>query len=721
MDITGVYKQTLFRNEDNGYTVFSFLTKDLDEYNNSSGKIFCTGFIPKYTEDMPLKLTGDINYKQDNDTYVFTVTDSNLFSNERQLLINYLSGDAFNGIGTKTAEKIINFTGLDIFNFVENENASIILQENISELKGAKAADFIKILRNTNVQKQIYDVIAPYGGKYINAQKMYDKYGVDAMCKFNENPYLVGFESGMKFIVCDAYAMDNDFYPYDERRLKSLIYGILDSNETENGNTYMTLGMLHRALIRFCPNLAFKEIIPVSLLIPIISEMKSVIVSYDRGLIRIFKKKTWDEENKIAINIARLNKFSQKTPFSMNDVSKIEKSLCISYSNEQKQSFQILTSTGVKILTGGPGTGKSTVINGIIYAYKKMYPDNAIVLAAPTGRAAQRISEVTNMPASTLHRLLDVKPFGKTVTYKDLSSPIDASLIIVDEISMADTELMSMLFGAIQNGSLVILCGDVDQLPSVGAGNVLSDLLNAGTIEKYQLKTVFRQKNGSSIALNASNIKNGISNIIEDKDTELITVSSTSEIEQVVKDYISKYYDSNNIFKMQVLTTTKKDIAGTAYLNRAIQQQLLGNNISIAVEGCTYCIGDKIMMLRNNYEQGYFNGDMGVITEINHNSITVDIAGEPIIVKHSDFKDISLCYSCTVHKSQGAEFDTVIVVLPKTFKNMLQRNLFYTAVTRAKKKLIIVAEKDAVQAAVKNNDISIRYTDLKNKLINISK
>lgn len=345
-----------------------------------------------------------------------------------------------------------------------------------------------------------------------------------------------------------------------------------------------------------------------------------------------------------------------------------------------------------------------------------MYPDNIIKLCAPTGRAAQRMTESTGMEAVTIHRLLDFRPCANGVVHKDAKNPIVADLIVVDEMSMTDTELMSIFLQAVQDGTLVLLVGDIYQLPSVGPGDVLHDIIFSEKVPVFRLTKVYRQAGDSPIVTNANKINDGHTDLVENEDFEIIIVQSDEELKDKILELTTQYYNPDKPFDMQILAPSKKYDAGTKNLNKVIQEAVNPGKKGFVFGDTTYRVGDKIIMLNNNYGHGYFNGDVGYVVAIDDNGVTVNILDVEIVITKGMMEDMSLAYGVTVHKSQGSEYPLAICALPKSPANMLVRNLFYTAVTRAKKKVIVVAVDGSVQASVRNNQTGKRKTGLLEKL-----
>lgn len=394
----------------------------------------------------------------------------------------------------------------------------------------------------------------------------------------------------------------------------------------------------------------------------------------------------------------------------------------MNYGEQQRSAFpMVLRKKGVKILTGGPGTGKTTTILGILLAYKRMHPKDTIRLCAPTGRAAQRMAESTHMEAVTVHRLLDLKPYGDTTVCKDSSDPIDADLIVVDEMSMINIEVFDLLLEAIKTGTTLVLVGDINQLESVGAGAVLHDLLEApeSLIPRTMLTDVFRQKGDSSIISNAIRINAGITTLDERPDFQVIHTKSAEESLEQVKSLMKKLYNPEEPFSTQILCPARKGISGVENMNIALQALLNPQTKGITYGSIKYRLNDKVMFYKNNYsissyegEIGLYNGDIGKIVKVSESGLTVNVRNSHYEITRDLMDNLGLSYAMTIHKSQGSEFSCIIVVMPAEPTNMLVRNLFYTAVTRAKKKVYVIDESYAMETSIRIAKAGKRLTNL---------
>ena len=407
--------------------------------------------------------------------------------------------------------------------------------------------------------------------------------------------------------------------------------------------------------------------------------------------------------------------------FSKSDVSeiikKIEKEENINYDEIQKEAIEKASLSKFMVLTGGPGTGKTTTTLGIIKIFKEMGAE--VVLAAPTGRAAKRLSETTRMEAKTIHRLLEFKP-GEGYK-KNPDNPLKGNILIIDESSMIDLLLMHNLLKAVPLEMNVLLVGDVDQLPSVGAGNVLKDIISSGKIPVVKLERIFRQAQDSEIITNAHKINKGLFPELKsgrDSDFFFIQEEDPEKVVETINDLctrrIPQYYKVDPLNDIQVLAPMQRGNTGAQNLNRILQKSLNKNTKGLELGGNVYYSGDKVMQIKNNYDKGVFNGDIGIINSINFEDRIINVVYDHTEAAYeiSEMDELVLAYAITVHKSQGSEYKVVIAPLTTQHYMMLQRNLLYTCVTRAKKIMIIVGTKKAVFLAVKNDKITKRNTRL---------
>lgn len=740
MTLIGTYIKAIRRNFSNGYTVFYVSCKGFDEFK-IDGRIMCKGYLPITTNGVPLKLCGI--FKQENSgIYFFDISESSLYSDKKEITLEYILNIKIKGIGPKTAEKIVEITGPDIFSYIKQENALENLKK--TGLQEEKIRKLIEVINETHFEKQIFEYVKRFGGTYLHSQNLFDRYHSDAINQIKKAPYFIGRSADIPFIVCDAIARKEGFTPYNKNRLQSLVFNALYSI-SHKGHTISSLPDIYKEVKFLIKNSAFPETaIPCSTIACALCSSRFIKQVKNENKTVIYALKEFDDaEEIIAENIAKTINSIRYFPIDITkEIPITEEKLHIKYSDKQKETFNFLLSSGIKILTGGPGTGKSTVVNGLIDIYKRYKPSAKIFLCAPTGRAAQKMKEITGHKAFTIHRLLNIQPYKSErdeIDYADVEC-LDADLIIIDEVSMVDTKLFAYITSAVPSNAIVVLCGDTFQLPSVGAGNILHDLISLNLFDIVMLDVIHRQKGNSEIVALSQGIKNGdISSFIGphrylqsnektmklygSPEVQIIETETAQTInESIVMALQNRFFKEgdkyfiNNILELQVLSSTKKNNAGTVELNKSVKSVYshVDNN-----ENTTFSVGDKIMMIENNYDIGYYNGDIGIIKYFNmeNNSVVVEIDGKEYEIPHNNIQDISLAYACTIHKSQGSEYQYVIIALPKEPSSILQRNLIYTAVTRAKKYVAIISEQGALQTAINKNHSIQRKTNLKHKIL----
>lgn len=539
-------------------------------------------------------------------------------------------------------------------------------------------------------------------------QNLYEKYGdylgfpqirqmvTAGMYDIPENPYEACGICGFK--VADMVASQREVSALNRSRLNALVNCAMD-RLAENGDTYIS----------------------VESLISQINIMQSAYTKLDARFILMntkisgryeitghgyaVKARVIAEET-VAKQIARLSLTGKSLNFNPEMTEEIQKDAGIVYAPQQKEAFNMCASTGLKILTGGPGTGKTSTLKGILECLKKLIPGAVIKCCAPTGRAAQRMKESTGLEAQTVHRLCEYKPFaGESYSSKNETDPIAADIVVVDEVSMLDIEMASMLLSAIKDGAFVLFVGDVNQLESVGAGSVLRDMIASGQIPVYQLTKVYRQAETSAIVSNANKVNAGDMNIQEAEDFKIIRCLNENEVSEKTIELFKQFYDTENPYEFQMLSPVKAGAAGVNNLNRLAQQDIFAgkNQPHITAGKRKYFVEDKVIFLKNDTEKDFYNGDCGIIINLCEAEMTVDVMGNIISLSREDICDrVSLAYDVTIHKSQGSEYQVVVIPLMKRAPGMLNRNLLYTAITRAKKKVYVITEHDALEMCIKH-------------------
>ena len=686
MIISCFYKRTISKDIYNGYSVFSIgCPGSLNEYKDEFGDILCKGYVPDIKQYMPLIIEGDFS-----DTNLFEVRKIESDDSNPVFLKQFLK--KFSGIGEKTANEL---SKLKIFHFA-NDNS---LSEYLSGIRGISKGTINGLENSIKSVTLAFRLSFEYSrfGLSMDSISLLSAYGEQCFDLIHENIYKIGGECDIDFWTCDKiYHAQNGWY-LDTKRLQALIAYMIQLQESK-GNIYCDLDIFVNSASYISKNSAFKTDIPKICLLRELSIYPEVSVKKRNNNNVIFFKKLHLIEKQASQEVIRLYR-KKKLPFDDKIIEKIELDTNTQYGISQKNAFKALKTTGIKLIVGGPGTGKTTLLNGIIKAYQYMFPDQNIVLCAPTARAAQKMSESTGMNAQTIHKTVNYTPYSSTKdSEKNRENPLDAHLIIVDESSMLDLIMLKLLFTAIQDDSLVILVGDCDQLPSVGPGNVLHDFIQAG-METYYLTNIYRQKKGSSIVNNSQLINKGDYHCTNDKSFRVLSVGTEKEAWSL----INKIINANH--QVQVLTPIRKTALGVEDLNNSLQPIFNNNTESIMHNGRKFMVDDKIIMTNTNYAENYINGEVGVITEICKDGVWVVLNNQDVFIKNRFLADMSLAYATTIHKSQGSEYDLVLVVLPDKPKSLINRNLLYTAITRAKQEVCVLEINGSFRHAV------LRQTD----------
>ena len=617
---------------------------------------------------------------------------------------------SFDGLNEKKTDAILAYTGPDIFTFAASEDAAIQLKEHVKGV--VKIADtLIEKLRATVVIRDIMQLIEPYGGTYEHALRLFERHGNNAFHALCSSVYTEGAYAGMDIFLCDR--ISNAAY-YDKTRVSAFLFDAME-RALSMGHSCLPYEKMIQMAQTASSNSCYEEKVPyscfLSALITHINE-KKFLVYRGKDTLYVYQPKLAKAEDTVVEQVKRLQLSSYNTKWDSRNLPAIEEYLSVTYNDGQKQAFSLLEKTGIKILTGPPGSGKTMTIRGLIHAYECMNPDKKIALCASTGRAAQVMSRASGKKSQTMYKLLDIRPYGDwEIQSKNENDPIDADFIICDEVSMSGLMIMSLLFRAVKSGALLLLVGDEDQLQSVDLGNVLYDLIHSGQIEVYRLQEVMRQQNGQ-IYSNAVKAKNGRVDFVEDNTFRIYHFASETQIMDYLKQNYKKAGIQDHLSK-QIIMLTRVGVCGTKTVNKIFE---LPQKNAILYGGYAYHLHDKIIMNRTNYRKGYFNGDIGYICHLNTDSITVKINEWEIPLSHDDLSDIEPAEAVTAHKAQGSEFDYVYFIVSPQYRNMLTKRILYTTMTRAKKKLLVLTCGHALTDSRLVGNEDIRYSNLAQKL-----
>ena len=723
--IKGIIENVVYRNENNDYTVIEIV----DDKNDL---ITAVGIIPMAFEGENVVLNGHWSYhKEFGKQFCFDTYEKTL-PKEVDGILQYLSSSTVKGVGPVTALKIVNRFGIDSFDVIENH------PEWLTDIHGItmkKAAVISESFRQQTGIRGVMMFCKDYMGSG-EITRVYKKLGAGAVGIIKDNPYILcESEYGISFEKVDAFAKSLDISPTSSVRILSAIKYVLSYNAATNGHTCLPILKLVPAVSAL---IEVGESIVYQMLSGFISEEK--LSSYKVGdNVFIMTNEVYEAEKYIAKRLFEID--SGVSIFTVGDVAilleKLELRFGIEYAKMQKEAIYQALCGGVMMLTGGPGTGKTTIVKALMAIFDSL--GMKCVLAAPTGRAAKRMSEATSAEAKTIHRMLEMERTGDlNVKFgRNAQHPLEESVVIIDEASMMDLLLAEALLRAMPRGARLILIGDADQLPSVGAGNIFADLIASQKIRTIRLTEIFRQSEESLIITNAHKINNGETPILSVTDNDFFFVQREYErdipgtIASLIMQRLPKAYGSSIKEQIQVITPSKKGAGGVEILNSELQSHINPPNKfkrEKSSHGIVFREGDRVMQTVNNYDiewekngyvgTGIFNGDIGVIESINTNKSEMLIRFDDKLVTYDfdDLDELDLAYAITVHKSQGSEYPVVIIPLYQCPPMLMTRNLLYTAVTRAKRMVILVGRQDIPGRMVENNREVLRYTTLKERI-----
>lgn len=724
-NLYGTVENIVFHKPETGFTVLDLSTPEGE-------LVTVVGITPELSSGEELNVTGTWDNHSSFGRQFKAQSFERYMPTTMAQILKYLSSGAVRGIGPATATKIVEKFGEETFSVIENDYERLALIRGISRNKAKKVSEEFKkqfAMRETIISLESFGMTPT---ECIDSFRVFGKNAVNVI---KANPYMLcGQNIGIGFDRADTIAKSLPTPPLDEFRIYAGIVHVVRYNLT-NGHTCIPREKL------FIPssNLLGTNSDTIDIAIDELVGKKQLIVKEINGKEFVFLPHIYMAENLAAQRINVIQKYPPAGKETLKDeILAIEKANGLCYEKNQKLAISTAIEKGMLILTGGPGTGKTTTINGILKLFEKDCLN--VVLTAPTGRASQRMSDITGREAKTIHRLLEAEITSSDgISFaRNARNPVEADAIIVDELSMVDIVLFSSLLDALPLGCRLIMVGDSDQLPPVGAGNVLHDLIDSGVLPVVKLNEVFRQALQSLIVSNAHRIVKGENPIMDKKDSDFFFMPNfdsqnlSNTVVELCKTRLPKAYGYSPLTDIQVLCPSKKGQVGTINLNRVLQDAL--NPYDKDKKEINFLVrkfreGDKVMQIRNNYNlcwtkngkdgTGIYNGEIGFIKKIEpkSGSVYVDFDNRLVSYAQENLNELELAYAMTIHKSQGSEFECVIIPVLGVPPQLSYRNLLYTSVTRAKSNLILIGNQKVVYSMVKNDKKVRRYSALKHFLL----
>ena len=731
MEITvkGTVAGIIFRNEENGYTVLSLDTDD-------GGDIVCVGTFPTLTQGAVLSVTGKLTVHNKYGEQLIVATYTVLNPTNRQGIVKYLSGGLIRGVGEVTANNIYDMFGDDTFGVIENNP---MLLAKVKGISAKKAMDIANAVAGLKVMQAQIMFLQSFGISTNMALKIYNIYKGDTKELLSENPYrLIDDVDGVGFLTADKIAQSMGIPVESKFRVRAAMVHTLKDSAEKQGNTFLYFDdMLARCTELLKLDLTQYETLVEDTVAELMLE-PTIKIFQAEGRRAVALLKLYKLERAIAFKLLDLNATAKRIFIDADSlIAQFERLNKIKFHQSQSGAVKSAVMNGVTVITGGPGTGKTTIIKCIA----EILSANGlrIEFCAPTGRAAKRLSQSTGRDAKTIHRMLGYENNGSGMMFKyNRDNTLPCDVVIVDELSMVDVSIMCNLLMALDNGTRIVLVGDKDQLPSVGAGNVLADIIHSGVIEIRYLTHIYRQSEDSLIVSNAHLVNSGKMPEINNHSKDFFVMPSNDFAEvantvvQLVTTRLPKFTGLPSS-EIQVLGALKNGVAGVDNLNSLLQQALnppaLGKG-ELQIGKNIIRVGDRVMQTVNNYElvykkfnangtveegEGVFNGDIGVVQSIDKMDGRMEIMFDDnrlATYGSQDFSDVQLAYAITIHKSQGSEFEVVVVPLLSGPPTIINRNLLYTAITRAKRAVVLVGSKKILSLMIHNNYIATRTTNL---------
>lgn len=733
VEISGTVERVIFHNEENGYTVLRLMPASVNSGGGDGGltrprdSVSCVGHMVNPQAGVQMKLGGRwVNNTRFGRQIEFSHAEEMLPATSEGIRL-YLSSGLIKGVGEEMASRIVKAFGTDTIRVLDEE------PERLLKVRGVGQKSLERIRASWSEHRGIRDLLLflqPHGITPAYAVRIYRAYGADALGIVRENPYRLAMDiHGIGFVTADAAARKLGFEHDHPLRVQAGTLYVLQK-ATDDGNVYLPQTALMEAV---CAQLGVDEDLVSDALAALEADERIVREDMDmpgpdgtQPETGVYLRRYFHCESKTAFYLQRLMRSPKSIRFENPDalVDKVVGELNISLAPEQLEAVRTSARSKVMVLTGGPGTGKTTIINAIIRLFAEVRA--RILLAAPTGRAAKRMAETSGRESRTIHRLLEYSPKEDGFARNE-DSPLACGLLVVDEASMMDTLLFYHLLKAVPLGATLVLVGDVHQLPSVGPGNVLADIIASGVVPVVELTEIFRQSAESEIICNAHLINRGEVPSLESSKDRLSDFyfihqndpeKAADLMVDLVRNHIPRRFGLDPVDDIQVLTPMHKGSVGAGHMNTRLQEALNPNGLEVRRGERAFRLHDKVMQIRNNYDKDVFNGDMGRISFLDLADRTLSVTFDERVVPYEfdELDELAPAYAISIHKSQGSEYPAVVIPIMMQHYVLLQRNLIYTGATRGKKLVILVGESRALHMAVKNNKTRKRYTRLAERL-----
>lgn len=695
--IIGRCAKIIFQNPESGYTIFNII-------DNEKSKHTCCGTSPHIKNGQMLKISGQMTESKYGMQLTCEIIEP-ILPKDKKGIIRYLSSGIIPGIGEGFAKKLVSFAGERLFDILDEDPSSLYSIKGIGE---KRLDGLVKNWRDYRNAHEVMMFLARYQIGPKRAMKIYQTYGEETLQILSQNPYQVYQDiSGIGFKIADQIALSSGIAEDALIRIASGLQFVIEQS-IQSGHCFIDLEYANKQLDKLL-TIDTKSILP-----QILDDKRFHVTKTNQ----IYLKSIYNCERQIEKQLKRIQSYESVWRHHTQEQYEqyLESMPNIQLSPKQKASILNVLNSKIGIITGGPGVGKTTITKAILLLAKQA--KLRTVLCAPTGRAAKKLASATCSDAKTIHRLLKMDPIERKFQYH-IDNPLKADLIIIDEASMIDVHLAHHLFNAIDPMSNIIIIGDIDQLPSVGPGAVLKDLISIIPNQTAHLTEIFRQAKGSRIIQNAHLVNQGKMLIPNEQDQlsdfyfipESNPQAIIDKIHTLIQQRIPKRFNLHPVNDIQILCPMHKGTLGTSTLNTTLQQALNPNSFT---DGLRYKVGDKVIQTRNNYDKDVFNGDVGFVQAINpeNSEVVIDFSDQLVSYLYSELDEIQLAYAISIHKSQGSEYPAVIIPLAMQHFTLLERNLLYTAITRGKNLVILIGEMKAVAMAIRNQNSNKRNSHI---------